>query len=276
MSPFTTTTTIATALLAMSVAQSVTAAALPSTSTVSTIARVQAVTAVVPAANPTALAPVPSDVAADVHSFLDKYQPDAHEASLHATAAGLDGFPNEGLCTQSYPCFSVSRVGLVKFDSAPSFAIPQMDALLKAVLARDEITLDQASNPQTILSGTKLATADFTLEVIAPAGTISAARLAGTVFDLFKAQGLQATSNAVRGMGVGGGSDGKAPMALCVFPSGAEGKAASNFCYGKELDGTLSATSTDPTPGLERRFSILGIAAGLCSLIDIPLICPKE
>ena len=259
------------ALAALSAAVLASSAALPTTAAIT----VQTATRTIPTANPHALSPLPSTIASDVKSFLSSYQPDAAAAATHAAIAHFRDFPDEGLCTQPDPCFSVSRVGFAHIQDQSALTIPQMDELLHTILSKPEVTFDRRSDPDTILIGTKIETSNLTLKVIARAGHMPSSLLAGTVFDLFKAQGLGSESNAVRGLGVGGGEHDRSVMGLCVYPSGTNSTTAINFCYGKELDGTHRPTSPSTPANQKRGISLEGIVAGFCGLVDVPLLCPS-
>lgn len=244
------------------------AASTPMPSSASAWAPVSTISSTVATADVQRLPATPNDLAPGLKSFLDKYQADAAEASNYSQKAGLHDFPSTALCTQDYPCFSVMSIALANFGSGTSLGQSQIDGLLQAVLAGGDIAFNQESNPSTILSGTKITNSALTLDVIAPAGSIPAPLLAGAVFDLFKARGLQGETDGIRGVGA---SNGQPSMALCVYPANADATAVTNFCHGRQLDGTVGSQAGS---SVSKR-SLDSLLSTFCAFIDLPLLCPS-
>lgn len=255
----------------------ISAAAVPvarRAATTTTWAPVQAATSVVPVASASALASPAQPLDDGTRAFLDRYQPDSNAAAQLPGSAALDAFPATGLCMQEYPCFSVDRVAFATFDAPSGLTQTQAGQLLDAILAQPNISTD-ASRPNTVVNGARIVASDLTLDVMAPSGALDSAVLAGSVFDLVKAQGLQPGTDAIRGVAASTQPGALPTMGLCVYPTGADAGAAANFCQGKELDGSATVSSTTAGgPSKAKRFSVDELLTGFCAHIDIPLICP--
>jgi hypothetical protein len=186
-------------------------------------------------------------------------------------------FCSAGWCYQESPCFSVDRVSVADIPSTAGQAvapltIPQFTALLDSILANPNTTFDD-SNHDTVFSGLKTTVGGATLEVIAPKSTIDSAFLAGMIFDTYKAS-ANSGGNAVRAVQAQQDGGPAPSTAICLYPQAADGTSSRNFCLGKELDGSLPSVPTKRA--LSARFSLVGIFAGFCAFLDVPLLCPDE
>ncbi|KAG4427125.1 hypothetical protein IFR05_017392 [Cadophora sp. M221] len=238
---------------------------------------VQAVAQAVAGPNLEGLSHEPSNLPVDAQAVLDQYQTYADHASSAIGPKQSDMFCSAGWCYQESPCFSVDRVAIVDIPSTTGQAvapltIPQFTALLDSILATPNTTFDD-TNHDTVFSGLKTTIGDATLEVIAPKSTIDSAFLAGMIFDTYKAS-ANSGGNAVRAVQAQQDGGPAPSIAICLYPQAADGASSRNFCLGKELNGSRPSVPTKRA--LNARFSLVGMFAGFCSFLDIPLLCPDE
>lgn len=226
--------------------------------------------------NANALAKTPSNLASTTKSFLDTYQPRSSVASDFIGPKNGAHFSSAGYCFAEYPCFSVNQGAMASIGTKAEVTAEQMSALLDSVLTQDHVTFDH-STMTSMLSGFKTTKNGATLEIVAPAGTMSSSVVAGMAFDMFKLQSNNAQTNSIRAVQTP--SDGHpAPiMALCVYPDQGSDTthltAIQNFCVGKELDGSVAPASQRMT---KRDFSIGALLGDVCSVIDLPILCPSK
>jgi hypothetical protein len=215
-----------------------------------------------------ALQHVPANLSSDLRSFLERYQPLADLAANEIGTKEQDVFTSAGHCFAEFPCFSVERGAMATIGNQEEVTLQQISAVLDQMLLSPTVTFQH--NPTTSLSGLKLTVNEATLEVIAAHGSISSSFLAGMVFDMYKMQHDNPATNSIRA--VQAKTDGKERpfLALCVYPEQADAAQAHNFCLGNELNGTSSGAHEQSK---EKRQSIEGLLGGICSFIEIPLLC---
>lgn len=218
-----------------------------------------------------ALHPAPADLPGDLKSFLDKYQPFANNASFQIGTKDQDMFTSAGHCFAEYPCFSVERGAMVSIGNREEITQKQVSAVLDKLLSSPIATFDH-TRPQSPLSGLKLTVDQATLEVVALPGTISSTFLAGMVFDMYKMQHDDPTTNAIRAVQAKTDNQERPFVALCLYPQDADATQAYNFCIGNELNGSPTAISQPIT----KRFSLEGGFSFLCGLIKIPILCHED
>ena len=221
--------------------------------------------------NTAALHHAPADLLDDLKSFLDKYQPLANNASANIGAKDQDLFTSAGHCFAEYPCFSVERGAMASIGDSEEITPIQVSALLDKLLSTPVATFDH-TRPQSPLSGLRLTTNQATLEVVAPPGTISTTFLAGMVFDMYKMQHNDPTTNAIRAVQAKTDNQERPFVALCLYPEDADLAQAYNFCISNELDGSQTVISQP----FSKRFSLEGGFSFLCGIIKIPLLCHED
>jgi hypothetical protein len=232
---------------------------------------VQELPADVQGPNTGALRHIPSNLPADELSFLNKYQPHSNVASAQIGSKDQDPFTSSGYCFAEYPCFSVQKGGVATIGTGGEITKEQVSKILDDLLSNPQATFDQ-SNKDTVFSGLKTTVDGAVLEVIASPGTIDSNFLAGMVFDMYKMQSDNPSTNSIRA--VQAKTDGKDQpfVGLCLYPQSADPTKAYNFCLGKELDGTPM-----PAKSLKvKRFSIQGGLSFICGLIEVPLLCHHD
>lgn len=238
---------------------------------------VQAVAQSIAGPNLEGLSHEPSDLPTDVQAVLNQYQTYSNQASSAIGPKQSDMFCSDGWCYQETPCFSVDRVSVANIPStigqvvAP-LTISQFTALLDSILANPNTTFDD-SNHDTVFSGLKTTVGGATLEVIAPKSTISSAFLAGLIFDTYKAS-ANSGGNAVRAVQAQQDGGPAPSMAICLYPQAVDSTSSQNFCFGKELDGSLSGVVNKRA--LDARFSVQGLLGGICAFLEIPILCVKD
>lgn len=250
------------------------AVALPSQLASSTLSRraennaVQLLPANIHGPDTSALQHAPANLSSDLRSFLQKYQPLADLASKEIGPKEEDFFTSSGHCFTEFPCFSVERGAIATIGSEEEVMPQQMSAILDQMLLSPTVAFEH--DAATSLSGFMLTADKATLKVIATQGSMSSSLLAGMVFDMYKMQSNSPATNAIRA--VQAKTDGKERpfLALCVYPEQADSVQAHNFCLGNELDGTSSSAHTKSK---DKRQSIEGLLSGICSFIEIPLLC---
>jgi len=213
----------------------------------------------------------PSNLTADIKSFLTKYQPYANTASDLIGPKQADKFSATGLCFAETPCFTVNGVSIASIPAAsgqslPALSIAQISTILDSILATPNTTFDD-SDHSTVFSGLKMVSNGAVLEVIAPKGAVPSSLVAGMVLDTYKAS-VNSGTNAVRALEAQGNSAAPVSVALCLYPSNADATASQNFCVGKELDGSVVPSTLGKR--FDKRFSLFG---DFCSIIDIPILC---
>ncbi|KAI9702336.1 MAG: hypothetical protein M1836_000815 [Candelina mexicana] len=205
----------------------------------------------------------PSTLSSQTVDFLKRYQHYSDDASKVVPSYGKITFSSEGQCYAEYPCFSVNKAEKAAIKSSDGKPVPeitegQMTKLLDAILAEKDTHFDD-SNPDSPRGGLKHAEQDATLEIIAPKGKVPSNEAAGMVFDTYKLQAGDDSTNAVRAVIAQPENGPKAQIAFCLYPNGVDQNAAKNFCIGKELDGSAPhkqpATRNVDTGHLPREIS---------------------
>ncbi|KAF2651335.1 hypothetical protein K491DRAFT_682226 [Lophiostoma macrostomum CBS 122681] len=220
-----------------------------------------------------ALPHVPATLPSDMKAFLDKYQPYSNKAMGVIGSVNNDHFSKSGHCWQEYPCFSVERPAVTTIGNKEEVKKDQVSAILDSISGSPTVEISQTNSGNPYNSFVKTQNG-ATLQVIAPKGTVDSNLLTGMVFDMFKLQSDDASTNAVRA--IQAQTDGKARpfLAICLYPEGADKVSAFNFCIGDEQNG--SPTPLDPSQN-SKRFSLEETADGLmgfgCSLIHLPIVC---
>ena len=266
--------------------------ALPAALGAAIVARDGPVTVVQLVPQATALAQLahqPANLPADATAFLAKYQPSSNAASDLIGPKASNQISTAGWCFQETPCSSVDRVSVVSVPSSSGAALPalnpgQIASLLDSILATPETTYSDA-NHDTVFSGLKKTINGVVLEIIAPKGTVASALVAGITVDAFKAS-IAPGANAVRAVMAQKEGDGSHPSAICLYPDGAEPTAAQNFCFGKELDGSVTPRSSGVEArsprgrgggggggGIGGALGALGLAGVACGFIELPILC---
>jgi hypothetical protein len=146
----------------------------------------------------------------------------------------------------------------------------QVSAILDRLTTTPTVTFEHDAT--TMLSGLKLTLNQATLEVIALQGTMPTNFLAGMVFDMYKMQHDDPTTNSIRAVQAATDGQERPFVALCLYPEGANATEARNFCLGNELDGERTPFSQDKS----KRFSIEHGLNFLCGLVKIPIICHEN
>jgi hypothetical protein len=179
---------------------------------------------------------------------------------------------------------TVSKIGTAVLRTSDKKTLPeisndQIGKLLDKIVSTPSVTFGP-TNDGTPVNGYFLTESGATLKVIGPSGNFSSGVLAGFVFDSWKVQAGDNPANAVRSRHSKNANSQQFPLGFCLFPETADPTYARNFCFGKELDSTDSKTTSKRDTvkryidgrTIEAR-SLLGIAAGLCEFVEIPLIC---
>lgn len=214
-----------------------------------------------------ALQPTPSNLSSSLRLFLDKYQPVANAASARIGAKDEALFTSAGHCFAEFPCFSVERGAMATIGSQEEVTQEQVSAILDRLTSSPTVSFEPDAS--TMLSGLKLTANQATLQVIAAQGTVPSSFLAGMVFDMYKMQHDNPTTNSIRAIQAKSDGEERPFVALCLYPEGADATQARNFCLGKELDGSPTPLTQSKT----KRFSIEHGLSFLCGLIQIPIIC---
>lgn len=210
----------------------------------------------------------PSNLKAETKQFLEKYQKYSDKAVKSINPASGDKFASNGICYSEYPCFSVQKSAVGTIGNSEEVSQKQVSALLDQVLSSDTVTYDNENGPAPF-TGQQWTAEGATLSVIAPGGTAPSDVVAGLVFDLFKLQTEDATTNSIRAVKALGDGEQRPTVALCLHPADADAQKAYNFCIGKQLDGSYMPTETDNN----NKRDVGDIADFICNLIDIPILC---
>lgn len=201
--------------------------------------------------------PTPSNLDAAEKAFLEKYQP-LSDAALKAIKPGNDvSFSGAGFCYSDFPCLSVTKAAAASIGNKEEIEHDQASALLDQLTASPEVTFGQVEN--SVFKGLRVTHQGAVLDIIAAPGTIKSDVLGGMVFDMYKLQSDDVTTNSIRATPAKIDNSPGSPVALCLYPEGAEANEAYNFCVGKDLNGA---------PVTKR-----GISDFLCSIVDVPLVC---
>jgi hypothetical protein len=246
--------------------------ALPATAVSSAqaaLATVQVLDANVSGPNTSALPQAPADISAAQKGFLDKYQPASNAASEFIGQKNSDKFTSAGYCYAQYPCFSVQNGAVVSIGTAPAITQDQVSALLDQILASPNVTFAEGKSANS-LTGTSFSAGNTVLDIVSPPGMVPPNVVAGMAFDLYKMQAGGQSTNSVRGLQAASDNAPYANVALCLYPSGVDQNSASNFCSGKEPDGSVVSAGSK----LAKRFSLDEILTAFCSHVDIPILCP--
>jgi hypothetical protein len=117
--------------------------------------------------------------------------------------------------------------------SAPAITTDQISALLDQMTANASVTYDQSNHDSVFNSYKTTAPGGATLEVIASPGSMDSRVTASMVFDMYKLQSADSSTNSIRA--VQAATDDQAPpmLALYLYPAGTDTMAAQNFCAGK-------------------------------------------
>lgn len=214
-----------------------------------------------------ALRPVPADLSSSLHMFLEKYQPLANAASAQIGAKQSAVFTSAGHCFTDYPCFSVERGAMASIGDKEEVSQEQVSAILDRLTTTPTVTFEHDAT--AMLSGLKLTHNQATLEVIATQGTMPSNLLAGMVFDMYKMQHDDPSTNSIRAVQAATDGQERPFVALCLYPEGANAAEARNFCLGNELDGQRTTLTQDKS----KRFSIEHGLNFLCGLVKLPLLC---
>jgi hypothetical protein len=173
----------------------------------------------------------------------------------------------------------VSNIGTATLRTSDKKTLPeisnqQIGAMLDKIVSTPNVTFGP-TNDGTVVNGYHLTENGATLKVIGPSGNFSFGVLAGFVFDSWKVQAGDNPANAVRSRLAKNTEQQQFPLGFCLYPDTADQTYANNFCLGKELDGSTAKTASKRDTikrDVEAR-SLLNITAGLCEIIEIPLIC---
>jgi hypothetical protein len=234
---------------------------------------VQALPTEIHGADKGALPQVPGNLPSDMKAFLDKYQSYSDKAMGIIGSVNNDLFAKSGHCYSEYPCFSVERPAVTTIGTKEEVKKDQVAAILDAITGSPNVEISQ-TNPGIPYNSFVKTINGATLQVIAPKGTVDSNLLTGMVFDMFKLQADDASTNAIRAIQAQTDGQGRPFLAMCLYPEGADQAASFNFCIGNEQDG--SPTPLNPSQNT-KRFSIeesVGDIWGFgCSLIDIPILC---
>jgi hypothetical protein len=224
-----------------------------------------------------------SSVPAGTMEFLTKYQKYSEEAEDYL-GDHESSFTNAGYCFDQTPCLTVGKIGTAVLRTSDKKTLPeiskdQIGKILDKIVSTENVTLGPTKDG-TVVNGYYLTESGATLKVIGPSGNFSSAVLAGFVFDSWKVQAGDNPANAVRSRLCRNNNPKQFPFGFCLYPESADATYAQNFCLGKELDGS-AAKSASKRDTMKREIdartiearSLLDIAAGLCSIVEIPLIC---
>jgi hypothetical protein len=221
-----------------------------------------------------------SDFPAGTMDFLNKYQKYSEEAEDYLGDHEAS-FTNAGYCFDETPCLTVSKIGTAVLRTSDKKTLPeisnaQIGKILDKIVSAPNVTLGP-TNDGTPVNGYFLTEGGATLKVIGPSGNFTSAVLAGFVFDSWKVQAGDNPANAVRSRLCKNNDAKQFPLGFCLYPETADENYAGNFCFGKELDGSNGKNGQHSKREIDARSvearSILDIAAGLCSIVEIPLIC---
>jgi hypothetical protein len=221
-----------------------------------------------------------TDVPAGTMDFLNKYQKYSEQAEEYLGDHEAS-FTNAGYCFDETPCLTVSKLGTAILRTSDKKTLPeisndQIGKLLDTIISTENVTFGSTTDG-TVVNGYFLTESGATLKVIGPSGNFTSAVLAGFVFDSWKVQAGDNPANAVRSRLSNNANAQQFPLGFCLYPDTADATYATNFCFGKELDGseakkTASKRDTVKRGSVEAR-GLLDIAAVLCKIIEIPLIC---
>jgi hypothetical protein len=261
-----------TKLLQLAIMASVASVLAAPTSTASTTGAaaspVQFFSANVHGPNTSALPHVPSNLPAQEKAFLDKYQPASDAASKFIGQKSRDRFASAGYCFSEYPCFSVENAAAVSIDNVPFITQTQASQMMDHILAQPRIHFEGPTANHSF-TGLKLTVGNVVLDVISPPGIVPSKVMAGFVFDMYKMQSGDPSTNSIRALQAASDTAPYANVAFCLYPAGINETAALNFCVGKELDGTLKKAAQNA-----KRFSLDGLFNDFCNFLDIPVLCP--
>lgn len=215
-----------------------------------------------------ALQPVPANLTADVRSFLQKYQPLSNIAGDHIGPRNNARFSAVGHCFIDFPCFSVEQGAAATIGTQEEITQDEVSTLLDQLTSSPEVEFKILSK-DPIASGLKLTARHAVLEVVAPPSKISADTLAGMVFDMFKMQQDNPTTNSIRAVQAQADGQPRRYMALCLYPDGANSTQAHDFCLGNKPDGTPAFSAQR-----ESKRDLIDDGLGLlCGFLPIPGIC---
>jgi hypothetical protein len=212
----------------------------------------------------TQLVPTPSNLDATTKAFLDKYQPLSDAASTFIGPTKNDLFDSAGFCYVDYPCFSVEEAAVATVDSTPAITQTQMAGLLDNITANSTVTFGQSATDE--ISGMQISSNGAVLEIISAPAMWPSDAMAGVAFDLFKLQGGDSSSNAIRAFLAATDGAPNPMIALCLYPEAANRAAVSDFCLGMDLVGGSSGAKV-------KRFSFAGVLGNFCSNHNVPLLC---
>jgi len=203
-----------------------------------------------------------SDLDPAQRAFLEKYQPLSDAASK--AIGPVDGTTpsGSGFCSNDFPCATVTKTTATNLGEKEEIERDTASALLDQLTASPEVTLGKVQGSD--LNGLKLTHEGAVLDIIGVPGTFKSEVLAGMVFDMYKFQSDDVTTNSIRATPAKSDRATGSPMALCLYPEGADAEEAHQFCIGKDMEGN----PTVPPTMNKRQISDL-----LCGIIDIPIVC---
>jgi hypothetical protein len=220
-----------------------------------------------------------ADLPAGTMDFLEKYQKYSEEAEDYL-GDHEPSFTNSGYCFNETPCLTVSNIGTAVLRTTDNKTLleisnDQIGKILDKIVSTPNVTFG-ATKDGTSVNGYFLSESGANLKVIGPSGNFSSSVLAGFVFDSWKVQAGDNPANAVRSRLSLNSNPNQFPLGFCLYPQTADQTYARNFCFGMELDGSASKTTSKRDingRSIEARSFLGGIASAICKIIHIPLIC---
>ncbi|KAF2001564.1 hypothetical protein P154DRAFT_619239 [Amniculicola lignicola CBS 123094] len=231
----------------------------------------------------------PNATAAETE-FLNKYQPLSDAAAKAVAPVTQVKFASTGSCSREYPCWSVERGGLASIGDKQEISRNQIAAILDELTKKDKCAFDKTA-PELAFSGLRISIDGAVLQVFSPPAELEAEILAGMVFDMYKLQCNDVTTNSIRAVAAKTDDKERPALAMCVYPEGADPVVTGNFCRGLQLDGQHMPDDKEMEPMpmtpveqeeelttqiVERGFdSIQGILNIGCGFFDIPILCSE-
>jgi hypothetical protein len=233
--------------------------------------RVHVLDATITGADKTAFPPVPAQLDGAQRAFLEKYQPLSDAALTKVAPVSHTSFSAAGFCFSEFPCLSVAHVAVATVGDKEEVEREQVAAILDRLTASPNTTFGAV--PGKLFTGLRVAEKGAILDVIAAPGTMESNVLGGLVFDMFKLQSDDVSTNAIRAAPAPTDGHAADPLALCLYPEGADAQRAFNFCTGKELDGSAGPSGK---PGRAKRGLISDLFSGAlenfqmvkCTILD--------
>lgn len=201
-------------------------------------------------------------------AFLDKYQP-LSDAALKKVSPVEGPFSSSGFCSQDFPCLSVDKAAVATIGDKEEIEREQVAGLLDQLTKSPKAKFDKV--PGNVFTGLKMTHDGAVLDVIAAPGEIESNVLGGMVFDMFKLQADDISTNSIRATQAKTKGANAPLLALCLYPEGVDSQKMYQFCVGNELDGSPMRKDARSSSVAKRQEG--GISGIICSIIDIPLIC---